>query len=78
MPTTPIVVRRKKTPEVIVEKTEKILNINPKKSIPVKSEPQDKPENPKGPAPVDKVSQHLDYLKDIESLPSPDKEIAGA
>jgi len=78
MPTTPIVVRRKKTPEIIVKKTEKILNINQKKPIPVKSEPQDKPEKPKGPAPVDKLSQHSEYLKEIEFLSSPDKEIAGA
>ena len=78
MPTTPVVVRKKKTPEIIVQKTEKTLNINPKKPIPVKSGPQDKPEKPKGPAPIDKVSQHLDYLKEIEFLPSPDKEIAGA
>jgi len=78
MPITPIVVRRKKTPEIIVEKTEKILNTDTKKPAPIKSEPQDKPENPKGPAPVDKVSQHLDYLKEIEFLSSPDKEIAGA
>jgi len=78
MPTTPIVVRKKKTPEIIVQRTEKPLNINPKKPIPVESEPQDKPENPKGPAPVDKVSQHSEYLKEIEFLPSPDKEIAGA
>lgn len=77
MATPPIVVRKKKTPEISVQKTEKPLIKHPEKPTPVTSGSQDKPEKPKGPTPVDKASQYYEYIKEIESIPSPGREIAG-
>ena len=49
-----------------------------KSLIQPKTSPKQKQDKPKGPPPVDKLSQHHDYLAVIESMPSPEKEVARA
>jgi hypothetical protein len=94
MPTAPVVVRRKKAPVIVVKKKETQVKPAPAKEKkgtaavkqPAKQEkvkektgtkPQ-KPDKPKGPAPVDKAQQHAQYLSEIDVMSCPGKEIARA
>ena len=70
MPKAPVIIRKKKDPVIVVQKENKPLKPPPPKTIPVK------PEKPKGPPPVDKDYQYQEYLKEIESIHSPNREIA--
>src|SRR5271157_6002990 len=92
MPTHPVIVRKKKTPVVVIKKEGKTPP--PKKTEPYPAPKQEKRSQPgnlkpggkqkedksKETKPVisQKVQQHLDYLKEIESMPSPEREIARA
>lgn len=89
MPDAPVIVRKKQAPVVIRKEEKSPKPLPPKGEPPERKQPQRSEEpkektpdlrqdKPKGPAPVDKVSQHLDYLTEIESMSLPEREIARA
>ncbi len=76
MPKAPVVVRKKK-PVAVVKKESPPVPAK-KKQPPKQASKAEKTkvEKPKGPAPVDKVQQHKEFLAELDAMSSPERDIA--